>query len=116
MVARPLGVIAGTQGFDGFVLFILLAMIPSRYFGWLATLPVAFAVYFWNPPASIVPLLLFLVGLRDVSQSRHSILRNYPLLGHLRFLLEYIRPEIRQYFLEDDEAPLPFSRNQRALV
>ena len=60
--------------------------------------------------------LMFLVGCADVMQSHHAILRNYPLIGHCRFLLEYIRPEIRQYFLEDDEAKLPFSRNQRALV
>ncbi len=69
-----------------------------------------------NPWAAVLPLMLFGVGLRDVLQSTHAILRNYPLLGHFRFLLEYIRPEIRQYFIEDDETRLPFSRNQRALV
>ena len=96
--------------------FILSTMIPSRYFGWLLTLPLTAAVFLWSPTASLAPLVLFFIGLRDISQSKHSILRNYPLLGHLRFLLEYIRPEIRQYFVEDDETPLPFSRNQRALV
>lgn len=91
-------------------------MIPARYLGWLSTLPVALALYFWSPLAAIVPVGLFLIGVRDLLQSHHAILRNYPLLGHLRFVLEYIRPEVRQYFLEDDETPLPFSRNQRALV
>ena len=70
----------------------------------------------WSLSLAVVLLGLFLIGLRDVLQTRHAILRNYPLIGHLRFLLEYIRPEMRQYFLEDDETPLPFSRNQRALV
>jgi len=91
-------------------------MIASRFWAWLATLPLAVVAVFWAPTLSFVLAALFLIGLRDVSQTRHAILRNYPLIGHLRFLLEYIRPEIRQYFLEDDEMQLPFSRNQRALV
>jgi glutamate synthase domain-containing protein 2 len=63
-------------------------------------------------------LLLFLVGLgwRDTHQSRHAVLRNYPVIGHLRFLLEFIRPEIRQYFIESDHEAAPFSRQQRSLV
>ncbi|MCK7492556.1 MAG: glutamate synthase-related protein [Comamonadaceae bacterium] len=40
------------------------------------------------------------LGLRDARQTRHAALRNYPVIGHLRFLLEFIRPEIRQYFIE----------------
>jgi glutamate synthase domain-containing protein 2 len=59
---------------------------------------------------------LFLVGVRDLLQVRHAILRNYPVIGHLRFLLEYIRPELRQYFFENDTETLPFSRAQRSLV
>ncbi|HEY9181652.1 MAG TPA: FMN-binding glutamate synthase family protein, partial [Gammaproteobacteria bacterium] len=45
-----------------------------------------------------------------------SVLRNYPLIGHLRFLLEFIRPEIRQYFIESDNEETPFSRQQRSIV
>ena len=56
------------------------------------------------------------VGIHDLVQSRRSILRNYPVIGHLRFMLEYIRPEIRQYFLESDNEATPFSRSQRSLV
>ena len=65
-----------------------------------------------------VPLLAALValGLYDVRQMRHSVLRNYPVIGHLRFLLEYIRPELRQYFLESDTEAAPFSRAQHSLV
>ena len=49
-------------------------------------------------------------------QTSASVLRNYPVIGHLRFLLEFIRPEIRQYFIESDNEAAPFSRQQRSLV
>jgi glutamate synthase domain-containing protein 2 len=51
-----------------------------------------------------------------LQQSHHAILRNYPIIGHLRFMLEAIRPEIRQYFLESETEAAPFSRAQRTLV
>jgi glutamate synthase domain-containing protein 2 len=57
-----------------------------------------------------------LLGFRDRFQHRHAILRNYPIAGHIRFLLEQFRPEIRQYFIESDTDELPFSREQRSLV
>jgi len=57
-----------------------------------------------------------LVGFYDVRQRRHSILRNYPVIGHFRYLIELVRPEIRQYLLESDEESVPFSRVQRSLV
>ena len=88
----------------------------SRYFAWLSTLIFVAISIAYDSPLSILFIALFLIGLADVIQDRHSILRNYPLTGHLRFMLEYIRPEIRQYFLEDDEEKIPFSRNQRAMV
>ena len=56
------------------------------------------------------------VGIYDVVQTKRSVLRNYPIIGHLRFMLEYIRPEMRQYFLESDMEAMPFSRSQRSLV
>ena len=61
-------------------------------------------------------LILSLVGLHDLKQEHHAVLRNYPVIGHLRFMLEYIRPEIRQYFLESETDATPFSRAQRSLV
>lgn len=68
----------------------------------------------------LVPLLIFgfaaALGTYDVLQPNHSILRNYPVLGHMRFLFEGIRPEIRQYLMESDEDEEPFSRDQRSLV
>lgn len=59
---------------------------------------------------------LVVVGVHDLKQSSHAILRNYPILGHMRFLLEFIRPEIRQYFIESETEAAPFSRAQRSLV
>ena len=49
-------------------------------------------------------------------QQKHTILRNFPVLGHLRYLLEGLRPEIRQYFIEGDNDSVPFSRSQRSIV
>ncbi len=73
-----------------------------------------------NSPYPALWALLFgiltLVGVYDLFQTRHAILRNYPILGHLRFILEFIRPEIRQYFVEGDIEAEPFSRKQRAVV
>ena len=65
---------------------------------------------------TIVCAVLTAVGIRDIRQPHRAILRNYPVIGHLRFLLEYIRPEIRQYFIESDTEAAPFSRAQRSLV
>lgn len=70
--------------------------------------------WFWLPALGFATLTL--VGLHDVTQTRHAILRNYPILGHMRFLFEGIRPEIRQYLIESDQDEEPFSRDARALV
>ncbi len=59
---------------------------------------------------------LVVLGLWNLVQTRHAILRNYPVIGHVRWLVEMIRPEIRQYLLEDDDDAWPFSRAQRTLV
>ncbi len=66
------------------------------------------------------PLLVLVpaaaVGVFDLLQTRHTLLRNYPLVGHLRWMFEGIRPEIRQYLFESDLDARPFSREQRTLV
>ena len=59
---------------------------------------------------------LTLLGIRDLIQGRHSIQRNYPVIGHIRWMVELIRPEIRQYLIEGEEDAAPFSRAQRSLV
>ncbi|MDF1828183.1 MAG: FMN-binding glutamate synthase family protein [Legionellaceae bacterium] len=54
--------------------------------------------------------------LYDVTQTKHAILRNFPILGHMRYILEFFGPEIRQYFIADDEAERPFNREIRSLI
>lgn len=65
--------------------------------------------------ALIVVLPLIALGLYDV-RSHHNVLSNYPVIGHVRYVMEFISPEIRQYFLEDDKSGRPFNRQQRDLV
>ncbi|VVD75397.1 glutamate synthase [Pandoraea morbifera] len=70
----------------------------------------------WHPLWPLPFAALVALGVWDVVQQRHAVLRNYPLWGHFRFLFEFIRPEIRQYFVEDDTSETPFSRAQRSIV
>ncbi len=73
-----------------------------------------------NSPWSVALFLLgaafTLLGLHDLTQTRHAVLRNYPISAHLRFLLEAIRPEMRQYFFEDEKHGMPFGRDKRSVV
>ncbi len=64
----------------------------------------------------VVGLLLVGLLLWDLLQRQHAILRNFPLIGHLRYLLEGIGPELRQYIVTDNDEERPFSRDQRAWV
>jgi glutamate synthase domain-containing protein 2 len=59
---------------------------------------------------------LLVLGVYDVVQKKHTILRNFPLVGHFRYLLESISPEIQQYFIENNTDGRPFSRNLRSLA
>ncbi len=99
--------------------------LPTRYLTFVVVVGVFLAVLFavalgrhgqgWLLLLAIFGFLTA-VGIRDLTQSRQSIRRNYPLLSHFRFFFEEIRPEIRQYFVESDIEEIPFSRQQRALV
>jgi glutamate synthase domain-containing protein 2 len=66
--------------------------------------------------ALVVTLPLLLVAVFDVRQKKHALLRNYPIIGHLRYFFEKIRPELRQYFFETDLDGKPFNRRQRSIV
>ena len=70
----------------------------------------------WLWPFTLLGVALSLLGLFDLIQTPHAVRRNYPILGNIRYLVEGIRPEIRQYLLEADGDALPFSRAQRSLV
>lgn len=63
-----------------------------------------------------IGFFLTCVGIHDFFQTKHAILRNYPIMAHLRFIFEEIRPEMRQYFFEGDKDGMPFSRDRRAVV
>ncbi|MEO9528323.1 FMN-binding glutamate synthase family protein [Roseibium sp.] len=69
--------------------------------------------FFW--PFLVLAALSGL-GCRDLLQTRHAVLRNYPLAGHFRFLFEAVRPELRQYFFESNQDGRPFSRERRSMV
>lgn len=73
---------------------------------------------FWPPFvwsfAALVPL--FLIGVFDTLQGGHSIRRNFPVIGHGRWIMEALRPELNQYFVESNTDGMPFSREQRSLV
>ncbi len=95
---------------------------PLRYSVWLLCglgALVSAALWRWAD-VGVAPFAAFAalagLGLRDTLQSKHSVLRNYPVIGHVRYLLEFIRPELRQYFLESDNEAAPFSRQQRSLI
>lgn len=70
-------------------------------------------LFYW-PLFILFPLTA--IGFYDVLQPSHGILRNYPVIGYFRYFFEAIRPSIRQYMMEDDRDPVPFSREQRAMA
>jgi glutamate synthase domain-containing protein 2 len=80
----------------------------------LSSVAAATGVISW--PWVGIPFALTALGLRDMVQTKHAVLRNYPLLGHFRYFFEAIRPEIRQYLVENDTDAQPFSRAQRSVV
>ncbi len=63
-----------------------------------------------------VAALLVLITLYDVIQTKHAILRNFPVIGHFRYLLEMVGPELRQYIVTNNDEERPFSRDQRTWV
>lgn len=93
--------------FTTFVAVMALAML-------CLILMFAWSWWFFVPFIAFVGLSA--LGVYDVLQTHHSILRNYPVLGHMRFFFEGIRPEIRQYLIESDNDEEPFSRDHRSLV
>src|SRR5689334_23252543 len=82
----------------GLTLMILLALVgrshPGVLWGFLIVLP------------------LFVLGVYDMLQQRHTILRNFPVLGHFRYMFEFISPELQQYFIERNTDGHPFSRQE----
>ena len=69
---------------------------------------------FWFSFVILVPLII--LGYYDLNQTKHAINRIFPIIGHARYLLEEIRPEINQYFIESNHDGKPFSREERSVV
>ncbi|MCB9389083.1 MAG: hypothetical protein H6512_05750 [Acidimicrobiia bacterium] len=80
------------------------------------TIALTVTVSRWWLVAAVPLTALCAVGIVDVTQRHNNILRNYPILGHARFALLAIRPEIQQYFIERDHDGRPFDRDTRALI
>lgn len=74
------------------------------------------AAHLWDGILLFIPLVFLFVVAYDTFQNKHSIRKNYPLIGRLRYLFESIRPELRQYFFEGELDGKPFNRRQRSIV
>lgn len=79
--------------------------------------------YAMSPASVVAPCIAaaftavyWVVGFRDMRQTRHALRRNFPVLGNIRYFAETLRPIVRQYFVESDEEGVPFSRDKRSIV
>lgn len=91
------------------IVFLVLAVAAPACLGLWA--------WFWQPALwLLIPVLgLVALGVYDIL-CKHNVLSNYPVIGHLRYMLEFIRPELRQYFFESDISGRPFNRVQRDVI
>ncbi|MFQ5504546.1 MAG: FMN-binding glutamate synthase family protein [Planctomycetota bacterium] len=91
-------------------MFILSSILMLAFVGIVA--------FFWPPILwlllGIVPLIG--IGIYDMLQCTHAVLRNFPIIGHFRYLFEAIRPEINQYFIESNTDGVPYSREKRSVI
>ncbi|GAB3555772.1 FMN-binding glutamate synthase family protein [Spelaeicoccus albus] len=95
----------------GRFLIITILAVVIVIVGWAAI------IGSWAWLVVVVVLLAFLgVGIYDLLQKKHSVLRNYPIIGHMRYLLESVRPELQQYFIERNWDGRPFDRDIRSVV
>jgi len=91
------------------IIFLLLVFLVGS-----VALSLLVAPGFWALAG--IALVMFLLGIKDYTQKRHSILRNFPLVGQGRYLADWLRPKIYQYFVEPDTDGRPFSRIFRSIV
>lgn len=91
-------------------IILILVLLNGIIFRWAYTIN---ENYYW---ALSITLPILLLAIYNTRQRKHAILRNYPVIGYLRYMLEFFRPEIRQYFFESDSDGKPFNRRQRSIV
>ena len=88
-------------------------------FSMLSILVTGLLSYFISPNflwILVVLLPIILLGIHDLFQSKHSIIRNFPVIGRSRYIAEWFRPKIYQYFVESDTEGTPISRMFRSIV
>jgi glutamate synthase domain-containing protein 2 len=91
-------------------LFIFSAIIIlAALIGW---------TFLWKPAvwSLVIFVPFFILGVYDLLQTKHTITRNFPMFGHLRFLMEDLRPKVYQYFIESDTNGTPFNRQSRSVI
>ncbi len=85
---------------------IIILIIVWAVAYWLKT-------YYW---LGTLVSVIYLIGVYNAFQTKHAILRNFPVLGYFRYFFESISPEMQQYFIERETDGKPFPRNQRSSV
>ena len=99
-----------------------LASLTARQIIWsLTVLSLALISFFiaqqqLHPAFIIAPLAIIIIAIGDELQTKHTVRKNYPVVGRLRYLFESVRPEFRQYFFEGELDGKPFNRRQRSIV
>ncbi|GAB3682135.1 FMN-binding glutamate synthase family protein [Salinisphaera aquimarina] len=89
-----------------YTVFVVFTLGTGLALAWFAPI--------WLFAWGVLPILA-IFGSLDL-RSHHNVLRNYPILGHIRYLLEFLRPEMRQYFFESETSGRPFNREQRQII
>ena len=89
-----------------------------KYFAIISIVLTALIGYFWQPFLWVFVVLLPIIalGIYDMIQTRHAIMRTFPLLGRGRYWMEWLRPKIYQYFVESDIDGRPFNRTERSII
>jgi glutamate synthase domain-containing protein 2 len=96
-------------------------MNARKFFYWTATSSFLLTLmigYLWTPFIYMLFLVVpyIIIGIHDLFFTTHNILRNYPVWGHLRYMFEFVRPEIQQYFVATNQSGRPFNREIRSVV
>ena len=92
----------------GFIITALICMLIAGY--------LSYAVSQWWLIVFVMVVLLVVMGIYDMAQTKHSIMRNYPVVGRLRYWMEDIRPKMYQYFIESDIDGRPINRIDRSTI
>ncbi len=100
----------------------MMGWLAPRFWGLLIAVT-GLAICLWQWPqgwdwraGALLFAAMLALGISDLRSKRHSLLRNYPIFGHLRRMFEAVRPMLRQYLVEGDQEEVPFSFEQRSIV